>query len=58
MKASAELKPMGTITAQLGQRVEVGDGPKGSRLLVDVTSVGWKASAFVPVSQRTTQRTG
>ena len=39
MKASAELKPMGTITAQLGQRVEVGDGPKGSRLLVDVTSV-------------------
>ena len=39
MKASAELKRMGTITAQLGQRVEVGDGPKGSRLLVDVTSV-------------------
>ena len=39
MRASAELKPMGTITAQLGQRVEVGDGPKGSRLLVDVTSV-------------------
>ena len=39
MKASAELKLMGTITAQLGQRIEVGDGPKGSRLLVDVTSV-------------------
>ena len=30
---------MGTITAQLGQLVEVGDGPKGSRLLEDVTSV-------------------
>ena len=39
MTASAELKPMGTITAQLGQRIEVGDGPKGSRLLVDVTSI-------------------
>ena len=39
MKAYAELKPIGTITAQLGERIEVGDGPKGSRLLVDVTSV-------------------
>ena len=39
MKASAELKLMGTITAQLGQRIEVGDGPKRSRLLVDVNSV-------------------
>ena len=39
MRASAELVPMGTITAQLGQRIEVGDGPKGTRLLVDVTSV-------------------
>ena len=39
MKASAELKLMGTITAQLGQRIEVGDGPKGSRLLVEVASV-------------------
>ena len=39
MRASAELVPMGTINAQLGQRIEVGDGPKGARLLVDVTSV-------------------
>ena len=39
MSATAELVPMGTITAQLGQRIEVGDGPKGTRLLVDVTSV-------------------
>ena len=39
MRASAELVPMGTITAQLGQHIEVGDGPKGTRLLVDVTSV-------------------
>ena len=39
MRATAELHEIGTITAQLGQRVEVGGGPKGSRLLVDVTSV-------------------
>lgn len=30
---------MSTITAQLGQLVEEGDGPKGSQLLEDVTSV-------------------
>jgi hypothetical protein len=39
MRAAATLVPMGTITVQLGQRIEVGDGPKGSRLLVDVTSI-------------------
>ena len=39
MRASAALVPMGTITAQLGQHIEVGDRPKGTRLLVDVTSV-------------------
>lgn len=39
MSASAGLVQMGTITAQLGQRMEVGDGPKGTRLLVDVTSI-------------------
>ena len=39
MRATAELHEIGTITAQIGQRVEVGSGPKGSRLLVDVTSV-------------------
>lgn len=39
MSASAELVPMGNITAQRGQRVEVGDGPKGIRLLVEVTNV-------------------
>ena len=30
---------MGTITPQRGQLGGVGDGPKGSRLLEDVTSV-------------------
>ena len=39
MRASAELVPVGTITAHLGQRIELGDGPKATRLLVDVTSV-------------------
>ena len=35
MSASVELVPTGTITAHVEQRVEVGDGPKGTRLLVD-----------------------
>jgi hypothetical protein len=34
--ANAELVPMGTITAQLGDMIEVGAGPKGARLVVDV----------------------
>ena len=29
MSASAELVPMGTITAQLGQRIDVGEGAQG-----------------------------
>ena len=32
----ATLIPMGTITAQLGDMIEVGAGPKGTRLVVDV----------------------
>ena len=39
MKATAELVPMGSITVQLGERVDVGQGPKGRRLVVDVLSV-------------------
>ena len=39
MGALAKLVPISTITVQLVQRIEVGDGPKGSRLLVDVTSI-------------------
>ena len=39
MKATAELVSMGTITVQLGERIEVGSGPKGTRLVVDVESV-------------------
>ncbi len=39
MKATAELVSMGTITVQLGERIEVGSGPKGTRLVVDVESI-------------------
>ena len=39
MKATAELVSMGTITVQLGQRIEVCSGPKGTRLVVDVESI-------------------
>ena len=39
MKAAAELVSMGTITVQLGERIDVGKGPKGTRLVVDVASV-------------------
>ena len=39
MKAAAELVSMGTITVQLGERIEVGSGPKGTRLVVDVASI-------------------
>ncbi len=35
----ATLIPMGIITAQLGDMIEVGAGPKGTRLVVDVTEV-------------------
>ena len=39
MKPVATLVPMGTITAQLGQQIELGSGPKGVRLISDVVSV-------------------
>ena len=39
MKATAELVSMGTITVQLGERIEVGKGPKGTRLVVDGASI-------------------
>lgn len=36
---TASLSPMGTITAQLGDQIELGEGPKGSRLISDVISL-------------------
>ena len=37
--AKATLVSMGTITAKLGDMVEVGAGPKGTRLVVDVPEI-------------------
>ena len=39
MKPTASLVPMGTLTAQLGDQIELGSGPKGVRLISDVVSV-------------------
>ena len=39
MNPVATLVPMGTITAQLGDQIELGSGPKGVRLIRDVVSV-------------------
>ena len=47
---------MGTITAQLGQRVDVGDGRKGTRLLVNVTSVEVEIDRRAPTFQTGDQR--
>lgn len=38
MKATASLKHMGTLTVRLGDEIVVGDGPKGTRVVVDVLS--------------------
>ena len=48
---------MGTITAQLGQRIG-GRRPKGTRLLVDVTSVEVESDDCAPVWLRPMQQTG
>jgi hypothetical protein len=39
MEPKANLVPMGTITAQLGDQIELGSGPKGDRLISDVVSL-------------------
>ena len=39
MKPVATLVPMGTVTAKLGDQIELGYGPKGVRLISDVVSV-------------------
>ena len=36
---TASLSPIGTITAQLGDQIELGEGPKGTRLVSDVVSL-------------------
>ena len=39
MKPIASLSLIGTITAQLGTQIELGEGPKGTRLISDVVSL-------------------
>ena len=44
--AHIELEPLGTITAQLGEQIDVGAGPKGHRLVVDVIEMKLETSSF------------
>ena len=37
-----ELKPLGTMDIQLGETIDVGDGPKGHRIIADVLTVKLK----------------
>ena len=39
MEPVATLKFMATLTAQLGDQIVVGEGPRGSRVVIDVPSV-------------------
>jgi hypothetical protein len=41
--ATAELVPMGTIVAQLGDQIAVGAGHKGGRVVIDVTELTLKS---------------
>ena len=40
---TASLSPIGIITAQLGDQIELGEGPKGRRLISDVISLEFKS---------------
>lgn len=41
-----ELKPLATMEVQLGDQIDVGIGPKGHRMVVDVLSVKFTAEDF------------
>ena len=44
--ATIELKPLATMDIQLGDQVDLGAGPKGHRIVIDVTSVRLTADDF------------
>lgn len=44
--AKIELKPLAKMTAQLGEQVDLGAGPKGHRVVIDVPSVKFEAEDF------------
>ena len=39
MRPIASLSPIGTITAKLGNQIELGEGPKGTRSISDLVSL-------------------
>ena len=41
-----ELKPLATMEIQLGEQIDVGEGPKGHRVVADVLSVRFIAEDF------------
>jgi len=44
--AKIELKPLARMEAQLGEQVDVGPGPRGHRVVIDVPSVKFIAEDF------------
>ncbi len=44
--AKIQLKPLATMEAQLGEQIDVGAGPRGHRVVVDVVSVKFTAEDF------------
>ena len=44
--AQIELKPLATMTAQLGEQVDLGPGPKGHRVVIDVPALKFEAADF------------
>ena len=44
--AAIELKPLARMEVQLGEQIDVGQGPKGHRVIVDVQSVRFIAEDF------------
>ena len=43
---SIELKPLGTMEAQLGEQADLGPGPKGHRVVIDVPAVKLTTADF------------
>ncbi|MEE4192791.1 MAG: DUF3237 domain-containing protein [Halieaceae bacterium] len=44
--AKLELKPLATMTAQLGEQIDLGAGPRGHRVVIDVPAVKLEAEDF------------
>ncbi len=44
--ATLELRPLATVEVELGEQVDLGRGPKGHRMIIDVKSVKFIAEGF------------